>query len=185
MHFTTVLASTLGLMALPAIAHPGPHPVESRGELSRKSQISKRCASSAGALNAKRRLARRSQMEKRNTTVEITFEDPKKPTIQNDTCVLSTEVTTGPYIFPESQVLRQDMVEDQVGVPLYLDIGVLNTDTCEPLEGVLVDIWHCNATGSYSSFTGLSPNTPYEVSRVTRKGLRELELTRLNLTGAP
>ncbi|EKG09400.1 Intradiol ring-cleavage dioxygenase core [Macrophomina phaseolina MS6] len=33
--------------------------------------------------------------------------------------------------------------------------------TCEPLPGALVSLWHCNATGSYSSFTGQSPNTPF------------------------
>jgi protocatechuate 3,4-dioxygenase beta subunit len=63
------------------------------------------------------------------------------------------------------------MSEGQAGVPLYLDIGVLDTNTCESLEGVLIDLWHCNSTGSYSSFEALSPNTPFE----------EL-LTELNIT---
>jgi protocatechuate 3,4-dioxygenase beta subunit len=53
------------------------------------------------------------------------------------------------------------MVEDQSGVPLWLDIGVLDMATCEPLPNVLLDFWHCNATGSYSSFTGLSPNIDF------------------------
>ncbi|KAJ5470248.1 hypothetical protein N7530_007605 [Penicillium desertorum] len=82
-------------------------------------------------------------------------------TIQNDTCVLSPEVTAGPYYWPHSQTLRQDMTETQAGVPLWLDIGVLDMATCKPLEGVMVDLWHCNATGSYSSFTELSPNTKF------------------------
>ncbi len=30
------------------------------------------------------------------------------------------------------------------------------------MRNVLVDLWHCNATGSYSSFTGRDPNTPFE-----------------------
>ncbi|KAI3341625.1 Intradiol ring-cleavage dioxygenase [Ustulina deusta] len=54
------------------------------------------------------------------------------------------------------------MSENQPGVPLWLDIGVLDINTCEPLPNVLVNLWHCNATGSYSSFTGRSPNTPFE-----------------------
>lgn len=53
------------------------------------------------------------------------------------------------------------MSEDQAGVPLTLDVGVLDMATCEPLEGVMVNFWHCNATGSYSSFTQLSPNTKF------------------------
>ena len=82
-------------------------------------------------------------------------------TLQNDTCVLTPDVTPGPYVWPRSQTLRQDATEDQPGVPLWLDIGVLDMATCEPLEGVLVSFWHCNATGSYSSFTGLSPNIEF------------------------
>lgn len=31
-----------------------------------------------------------------------------------------------------------------------------------PLEGALVSIWAANATGSYSSFTGVDPNTPFK-----------------------
>lgn len=54
------------------------------------------------------------------------------------------------------------MSEDQVGVPFWLDVGVLDMATCEPLPNALVDFWHCNATGSYSSFTKLSPNTAFE-----------------------
>lgn len=53
------------------------------------------------------------------------------------------------------------MTEDQVGVPLWLDVGVLDMATCEPLDNALVNFWHCNATGSYSSFTGISPDTPF------------------------
>jgi protocatechuate 3,4-dioxygenase beta subunit len=53
------------------------------------------------------------------------------------------------------------MTEGQPGVPFWLDVGVLDMATSEPLENVLVDFWHCNATGSYPSFTGLSPNTAF------------------------
>lgn len=60
-----------------------------------------------------------------------------------------------------SQTLRQDMSEGEAGVPLWLDVGVIDINTCEPLPNALVSFWHCNATGSYSSFTGLSPNTPF------------------------
>ena len=96
-----------------------------------------------------------------NTTVQIQTQAPLYETIQNDTCVLSPEVTAGPYYWPHSQTIRQDMTETQDGVPLWLDIGVLDMATCKPLEGAMVDLWHCNATGSYSSFTELSPNTKF------------------------
>lgn len=109
------------------------------------------------AHNEKRSLAARS-----NSTVVVTTEAPYYETFLNDTCVTTPEVTSGPYVWPRSQTLRQDMSEDQAGIPLYLDIGVMDTTSCTPMSNVLVDLWHCNATGSYSSFEALDPNTPFE-----------------------
>lgn len=34
------------------------------------------------------------------------------------------------------------MTEDQLGVPFWLDVGVIDINTCEPLENALVDFWH-------------------------------------------
>jgi protocatechuate 3,4-dioxygenase beta subunit len=139
----------------------------------------KRCAAAAGSMNAKRyakRMAEKRTLQARaNSTVQITTEAPFYDVIQNDTCVLTPEVTTGPYIWPESQTLRQDMTEGQSGVPLALDIGLLDMATCEPLSNALVDLWHCNATGSYSSFTKLSPNTPF-VELLQSLNLTEYEI---------
>ncbi|KAL3427937.1 hypothetical protein PVAG01_01446 [Phlyctema vagabunda] len=163
MHFSSALALSVVISAI--AAHPGHHHEVEFKEMVRRSKLSKRCESSAAAMNSKRWLRhneKRSLAARGNTSVVITTEAPYYDVIQNDTCVLVPEVTGGPYIWPRSQTLRQDMSEGQAGVPLYLDIGVLDTNTCEPLEGVLVDLWHCNATGSYSSFEALDPNTPFE-----------------------
>ncbi|KAH8655794.1 protocatechuate 3,4-dioxygenase beta subunit [Xylariales sp. PMI_506] len=141
-------------------AHAHPHHDMSGSEIIRRADLSKRCESSVAAM-VKRRWEKR-QQKRANTTWSIVTESPYYETIQNETCILTEEVTAGPYIWPQSQTLRQDIREGQAGVPFLLDIGVLDVETCEPLPEVLVDIWHCNATGSYSSFTGLSPNTPFE-----------------------
>ena len=157
------LPVALPLLALGAsvLAHPGGHQL-SRRELSRRAEVGLQCRDHVSKYHerrVKRNLDRR--WHAHNTTWSIHTEAPYFETIQNDTCVLTPEVTQGPYVYPPSQTLRQDMAEEQPGVPLWLDIGVLNMATCEPLENVLIDLWHCNATGSYSSFTGLSPNTPF------------------------
>ncbi|QDS77874.1 hypothetical protein FKW77_000318 [Venturia effusa] len=157
----------IAVFASSIIAHPGPHAAISDTDLSKRALLSKRCASAVGNLN-KKRYAKRNALRKRgleprsNVTYQITTEAPFYQVIQNDTCVLTPEVTQGPYVWPRSQTLRQDMTEDQPGVPFWLDVGVIDINTCEPLPNALVDFWHCNATGSYSSFTGLSPNTPFE-----------------------
>lgn len=71
--------------------------------------------------------------------------------IQNTTCVLAPTVTEGPYWITGEQV-RNDITEDQEGKPLVLDIGILDVNTCEPLEGAYIDVWHANATGYYSGY---------------------------------
>ncbi|KAI1497538.1 protocatechuate 3,4-dioxygenase beta subunit [Biscogniauxia marginata] len=135
----------------------------SHAELSRRSDLSKRCAASAGAMSKRHWSEQRHQKRADNTTTwSITTEAPYYDSFQNNTCILTEEVTTGPYIWPQSQTLRQDITEGQPGIPMILDIGVMDLETCEPLQDVLVDIWYCNATGSYSSFTGHSPDTPFE-----------------------
>ncbi|PSR82750.1 dioxygenase [Coniella lustricola] len=149
-------------LAFIAAAHPQHHP---RSEIDKLNLLSKRCQGPVAFSNKKRyeqRMRKRAEQKtSENATYTVVTEAPYYDVIQNDTCVLSPEITWGPYVYPNSQTLRQDMSEGQPGVPLTLDVGVMDIETCEPLEGVMVNFWHCNATGSYSSFTALSPNTPF------------------------
>ncbi|CAK5269451.1 unnamed protein product [Mycena citricolor] len=70
--------------------------------------------------------------------------------IQNNTCILTPEVTSGPYYHVQGHPIRQNIAEMQDGLLLLLDIGVIDVETCQPVPDVLVDIWLANATGSYS-----------------------------------
>ncbi|KIM22482.1 hypothetical protein M408DRAFT_332916 [Serendipita vermifera MAFF 305830] len=79
---------------------------------------------------------------------------PHYSTIQN-TCVTAPEVTEGPYYLRDEYV-RADLREDQAGVTLVLDIGVLDMATCQPATDVFVEIWNCNAQGEYSAFGSAS-----------------------------
>lgn len=60
--------------------------------------------------------------------------------IKNETCLLTPETSDGPYFYPSSQLLRQNIRESEPGVPLELEIGVVDVNTCEPMADVLVDI---------------------------------------------
>ncbi|KAH9897129.1 protocatechuate 3,4-dioxygenase beta subunit [Xylariomycetidae sp. FL2044] len=160
MHGLAFLAAGAALLT-GALSHP--HHELSTSEITRRSGLSRRCESSVAAMNRRRWTKRNDKRAASgNVTWSITTEAPYYDTIQNDTCILTETTTEGPYVWPQSQTLRQDITEDQPGIPMLLDIGVMDVETCEPLPDVLVDIWHCNATGSYSSFTGRDPNTPYE-----------------------
>jgi protocatechuate 3,4-dioxygenase beta subunit len=65
-------------------------------------------------------------------------------------CVLAPEVTEGPY-WVDERLDRSDVTGGQSGVPLSLALYVYRADdSCEPEQGAIVDIWHCNASGLYS-----------------------------------
>src|SRR6476620_9297177 len=72
-------------------------------------------------------------------------------------CVVVPELTEGPYYVNENldrSDIRIDTSDGSVseGAVLTLDWVVSQVDgtACIPLEGVLVDIWHCDALGNYS-----------------------------------
>jgi protocatechuate 3,4-dioxygenase beta subunit len=66
-------------------------------------------------------------------------------------CVLSPEMTAGPY-YLEGDKVRRDIREGRPGVPLALRLSVLDVSTCKPIKGAAVDIWHCDTGGTYSGF---------------------------------
>lgn len=69
--------------------------------------------------------------------------EPSYDFISNASCILTPETSNGPYWLPASEVFRQDIREEEVGVPLELEIGVIDVNTCEVMEGVLVSVWVC------------------------------------------
>jgi protocatechuate 3,4-dioxygenase beta subunit len=70
-----------------------------------------------------------------------------------DPCTLTAEQEEGPFYIGVERV-RRDITEGRPGVPLRLRIAVLDAKACNPIENAAVDIWHCDAAGVYSGFTG-------------------------------
>ena len=68
-----------------------------------------------------------------------------------DTCILSPEVTEGPY-WIDSTLTRRNITEGRPGLPLFVDATVVDARTCKPIAGADVEIWHCDAGGNYSGF---------------------------------
>jgi protocatechuate 3,4-dioxygenase beta subunit len=71
------------------------------------------------------------------------------------TCVVRPEQTEGPY-YVDVGLDRSDIREGKEGVPLDLTFNVSRVDggdvsACGPLAGAVVDIWHCDAVGQYST----------------------------------
>jgi len=72
------------------------------------------------------------------------------------TCLtLAAQQTEGPY-WVEENLNRSDIRTDPAtgavrpGVLLTLTINVQEVNTCAPLAGARVDLWHCDAGGTYS-----------------------------------
>ncbi|MBA2741423.1 MAG: intradiol ring-cleavage dioxygenase [Actinobacteria bacterium] len=65
------------------------------------------------------------------------------------TCVLAPEMTEGPY-YVEGDKVRRNITEGKSGVPLTLRLTVVDVSSCKPIKGAAVDIWHCDAGGTYS-----------------------------------
>jgi protocatechuate 3,4-dioxygenase beta subunit len=64
-------------------------------------------------------------------------------------CVLSPEMTDGPYYLPGEKV-RRNISEGLPGAPLALRFSVVDAESCNPIKGAAVDIWHASAGGKYS-----------------------------------
>jgi protocatechuate 3,4-dioxygenase beta subunit len=79
------------------------------------------------------------------------------------TCVVVPELTEGPYYVDvnlERSDIRPNTADGAVaeGTPLELAWVVSQVDGngCLPLEGAIVDVWHCDALGVYSGVQGSS-----------------------------
>jgi protocatechuate 3,4-dioxygenase beta subunit len=95
-------------------------------------------------------------------------------------CVVRPELTEGPY-FVDERINRSDIRSDpsdgsvKKGLPLLLTFRVSQiNNSCAPLEGAVVDVWHCDALGVYSDATDPSFNT------VGQKFLRGYQVTDAN-----
>ncbi len=79
-----------------------------------------------------------------------------EPVVDAEDCQISPEETAGPFpIKSPADLVRENIVGNRAGVPLQIMIKVENTNNnCEPLANVLVDVWHCDAQGNYSEYSG-------------------------------
>jgi protocatechuate 3,4-dioxygenase beta subunit len=74
---------------------------------------------------------------------------PSAGTATPPTCTLTPELTEGPY-YVDDALIRADITEGKPGIPLKLRFAVQDPTACSPLANAAVNIWHCDAQGSYS-----------------------------------
>ena len=71
-------------------------------------------------------------------------------------CSTTPSETEGPFpTHSPTSWVRKDIRSDRAGVVMNANITIKNKNTsCAALAGAMVDIWHCDADGSYSEYGG-------------------------------
>jgi protocatechuate 3,4-dioxygenase beta subunit len=87
-------------------------------------------------------------------------------TAQNLACIVKPQQTEGPY-FVEEKLNRSDIRADTTDksvkpgteLRLMFQVSQVTNNSCKPLAGAIVDIWHCDAEGVYSGVLDRSFDT--------------------------
>ncbi len=72
------------------------------------------------------------------------------PTAEDELCVLTSQQVEGPVYFPSPE--RRDIRDGREGLPFELEFQVVSYPDCTPVEGAVVEVWHCDAEGLYSGY---------------------------------
>lgn len=78
---------------------------------------------------------------------------PAAATNPQGVCILLPHALEGPYYFDPKQV-RADITEGRPGLPLAITLRIVEAQTCTPIAGARVDVWHADASGVYSGYDG-------------------------------
>ncbi|HEV7879389.1 intradiol ring-cleavage dioxygenase [Bradyrhizobium sp.] len=70
-----------------------------------------------------------------------------------DVCLLTPQSIEGPF-YLDPRLVRAKIAEGRAGVPLRVDLRVMDGATCKPNARARVDIWHADARGIYSGYQG-------------------------------
>ncbi|KAH7242343.1 Intradiol ring-cleavage dioxygenase [Fusarium tricinctum] len=102
--------------------------------------------------------------------------DPATLFASINSCVLTPEVTQGPY-YVSGEYVRRNIIEDQDGLNIILDYQVIDVDTCDPVPNVYLEMWHCNSTGVYSGVVANGNGDSSDESNIDKTWLRGIQKT--------
>ena len=91
-----------------------------------------------------------------------------------NSCVLTPETTEGPY-WVQGELVRSNVTESQKGVPLTLNIQMIDVNTCKPVPDAWLEIWHCNSTGVYSGVVASGNGNTNDASNINKTFHRGLQ----------
>lgn len=88
-----------------------------------------------------------------------------------DTCVLTCAATLGPC-YSNVNLVRRDITSGITGLPMRLGFRIVNADTCEPIQGATIDIWHTNKDGNYSALSGVCSSDSTTLTQNFSRGIQ-------------
>ncbi|GMK57799.1 hypothetical protein CspeluHIS016_0406330 [Cutaneotrichosporon spelunceum] len=94
----------------------------------------------------------------------------------SNACILGPDTTQGPY-YVTGEYFRSNITDGQAGVPLTVDIQIIDTNTCQPLPNVALDFWHCNSTGVYSGVVSQGNGNSADQGNLNATFLRGIQAT--------
>lgn len=68
-------------------------------------------------------------------------------------CILLPQAVDGPFYF-DPRLVRSDISEGRPGATLRLSLRVIEAGSCAPIPNARVDVWHADASGAYSGYSG-------------------------------
>jgi protocatechuate 3,4-dioxygenase beta subunit len=86
-------------------------------------------------------------------------------TTTSSACAVSPDETAGPYpdrtgMASNSAFYRQNVTEGKSGLPLTLALTIVNVrNNCAPVANANVEIWQCDAVGTYSEYGSAAGQT--------------------------
>jgi protocatechuate 3,4-dioxygenase beta subunit len=74
--------------------------------------------------------------------------------VDDPDCNLSPRETRGPFpTKTPTQLVQANIKADRTGIALLINLTIQNkNNSCKPLPGAIVDIWHCDKDGNYSEY---------------------------------
>ncbi|KAI1066616.1 hypothetical protein NW752_005660 [Fusarium irregulare] len=102
--------------------------------------------------------------------------DPATLFASINSCVLTPEVTQGPY-YVAGEYVRENVIEEQEGLNIVLDYQVIDVETCDPVPNVYLEMWHCNSTGVYSGVIAGGNGDQSDETNIDNTWLRGIQKT--------
>jgi len=88
-----------------------------------------------------------------------------------DVCTLTCTTTLGPC-YANVNLIRRDITSGIQGMPVRFAFRIVNADTCEPIQGANLEIWHTNRDGNYSALSGQCSSDGTTLSQNFARGIQ-------------